>query len=178
MNHYTYQARLKTIWERAVTLYEAGNREAGTYFDKDELEFLGSIGHSAQEVYDFAEDFARHREPDFETFILLAALRRQYFLHEMKGQRSETIVDTVDLPAKSDAVRGIEWLPRLLPKARAKLRGEMSDDLMYCCGGDRSFFKTHNIHPAEFLAFVMSHFDDDEAVIDFVASRSEACGNS
>ena len=96
----------------------------------------------------------------------------------MRGTSSDVVVDTGDLPPKMDAVRGIEWLPRLMPKARAKLRGEMSDDLMYCCGGDRKFFKTHNIHPAEFLAFVMEHFEDDEAIIDFVAARSEAVPRS
>ena len=174
MINYEFQKNLKTIWEKAVTLYEAGNRDSGTYFDADELEFLSSIGHTAQEVFDFAEDKVNHGEPDFETFLLLASLRRYYFLNVMKGAQSEVVVDTGDLPPKTDSVRGIEWLPRLMPKARAKLRGEMSDDLMYLCGGDRKFFKTHNIHPAEFLAFVMDHFEDDEAIIDFVVSRSEA----
>ncbi|MEX0330348.1 MAG: DUF5069 domain-containing protein [Puniceicoccaceae bacterium] len=178
MNNYEFQKNLKTIWEKAVTLYEAGNRESGTYFDADELEFLKANGHTAREVFDFAEDQVNHGEPDFETFLLIAALRRHYHLHVMKEGVSEVVVDTGDLPPKTDAVRGIEWLPRLMPKARAKLRGEMSDDLMYCCGGDRKFFKTHNIHPAEFLAFVMDHFDDDEAIIDFVASRSEAVVHS
>jgi hypothetical protein len=174
MNNYTFQKDLKGIWEKAVTLYEAGNRECGTYFDASEIEFLKAIGHSAQEVYDFAEDWVARGEPDLETFLLVAAVRRHYFIHSMKGEWSDVVVDTVDLPPKADAVRGIEWLPRLMPKARAKLRGEMSDDLMYGCGGDRAFFKSHNIHPAEFLTLVMEHFDDDKAIIDFVVSRSEA----
>jgi len=42
---------------------------------------------------------------------------------------------------------GIEWLPRIIPKTKAKLRGELRD-LMYCCGGDRRFFQAHSIHPA------------------------------
>ena len=178
MSNYDYQQTLRAIWEKAVTLYEAGNRESGTYFDADEAAFLASIGHSAQEVYDFAEDRVNYGEPDCETFLLVAALRRHYFLNVMKGVKSDVIVDTGDLPPKTDAIRDIEWLPRLMPKARAKLRGEMSDDLMYGCGGDRKFFKLHDIHPAEFLAFVMDHFEDDEAIIDFVAARSEAVASS
>lgn len=174
MSNYDFQAQLKAIWEKAVTLYEAGNRESGTYFDADEVAFLKSIGHTAREVFDFAEDWVNYGEPDFETFLLIAALRRHYHLHVMRGAESDVVVDTGDLPPKTEAVRGIEWLPRLMPKARAKLRGEMSDDLMYCCGGDRKFFKTVNIHPSEFLTFVMDHFDDDEAIIDFVAARLEA----
>jgi len=177
-SHYTYHETLRTIWQKAVSLYEAGQRGAATYFDAEESAFLASIGHTAQEVYDFAEDYASHREPDCETFLMLAMLRRQYFLHVMNGQPGEKVVDTGDLPPKTASVRGIEWLPRIIPKAKAKLRGEMSDDLMYTCGGDRGFFKRHDIHPAEFLAFVMAHFDDDEAVIDFVVSRSKTSGQN
>lgn len=171
--YHNFHLPLKAIWEKAVRLYEAENRDSSTYFSPEEMAFLSSIGHTAQEVYDFAEDAVKYGEPDFETFLMLALLRRQYFLHVMKGEPGDKVVDTGDLPPKTEAVRGIEWLPRIIGKARAKLRGEMSDDLMYGCGGDRRFFKDHDIHPAEFLAFVMTHFDDDEAIIDFVASRSK-----
>ena len=92
----------------------------------------------------------------------------------MDKNPGDKVVDTGDLPPKKDAVRGIEWLPRLIEKARAKLRGEMSDDLMYLCGGDRKFFKKHDIHPADFLQFVMNNFEDDEAIIDFVIRNSKA----
>lgn len=175
-SHYSYQVTLRGLWEKAVKLYESENRDPGTYFDKEETAFLASVGHTPQEIYDFAEDRVSSGEPDCETFLMIAMLRRQYFLHEMEGKRSEVVVDTGDLPPKTDSVRGIEWLPRIIPKARAKLRGEMSDDLMFNCGGDRKFFKTHNLHPAEFLAFVMEHFEDDEAIIDFVVSRSKTAG--
>jgi hypothetical protein len=173
-NHYAYQSELKAIWQKAVELYTAGNRESASYFAPNELAFLQSIGHSAQEVFDFAEDWVKSGEPDLETFLLIAAQRRDYFLHNMQGQTSSTIVDTPDLPPKTDSVEGIEWLPRIVPKARAKLRGEMSDDLMYCCGGDRRFFKQNNLHPAEFLAFVSHHFNDDKAIIDFVVQRAKS----
>ena len=97
-----------------------------------------------------------------------------YFLHIMKGQPADKIVDTGDLPPKSDAVREIVWLPRLIEKARAKLRGEMSDDLMYGCSGDREFSKTHDIHLADILQFVMEHYDDTNAIVDFVVMNSKA----
>ena len=175
---YTFQVPLKEIWVKAVKLYQEGNRESGSYFNEKETAFLDSIGHTAQEVYDFAEDFVRGGEPDFETFLLVASLRRFYFLHVMKGQKSDVVVDTGDLPAKDLSVAGIDWLPRIIPKARAKLRGEMSDDLMYGCGGDRKFFKANNLHPAEFLMVVMQNFDNDEAIIDFVASGSKTAAHS
>ncbi len=176
MNNYDYQTNLRKIWEKAVSLYKDGKRDSSTYFNRNEKAFLKAIGHSAQEVYDFAEDFNNYGEPDYETFVMLADLRFHYFLDVMRGQKGTRVVDTGDLPPKTDKARRIVWLPRLIEKARAKLRGEMSDDLMYCCGGDRKFFKKHDIHPAEFLAFVSKHFDEDEAIIDFVQRRSKTAG--
>jgi len=85
---------------------------------------------------------------------------------------SGKIADADTWPDKTAAVKGIEWLPRILPKVRAKLRGELPASMMYCCGGDRRFFKTNNIHPAEFLNLAWRHIDDDNAIIDWVAARA------
>jgi len=174
MNAYNYQQRLRSIWEKAVAKYQDGERSAEDFFDVDESAFLASIGHTAQEVYDFAEDYVSGGEPDFETFALIADIRRSHFIQVMEGKSSGREVDTKDLPAKDLSVEGIEWLPRIIPKAKAKLRGEMSPDLMYGCGGDRKFFKTHDLHPAEFLRLVERHMDDDQRVIDWVVSHSKA----
>lgn len=173
IQHYQFQRELRRLWEKAVQAYEAGNRDSSSYFGAEETAFLRSVGHTAQEVYDFAEDRVSGGEPDLETFILIASMRRSYFLEEMAGQESSHVVDTGDLPGKEESVRGVEWLPRIIPKAKAKLRGEMSDDLMYCCGGDRKFFKRTDIHPAEFLDRVRRHWDDEEAVIEWVVTRSK-----
>jgi hypothetical protein len=84
------------------------------------------------------------------------------------------MLDEQSLPAKTDTVRGIAWLPRLLIKTRAKLRGELPPSLMYCCGGDRKFFKEHDILPAEFLALRWRYENNDGAVVDWVVRRSSA----
>ena len=151
MNHYDYQKNLKVIWDTAVEKYVAGNRDPNSYFDKVEEGFLSEIGVTAQEVFDFAEDFNRRGEPDFTTFALIHDVRRAYFLEVQNGIRSDAKLDPDSLPPKDSSVRGIEWLPRIIPKARAKLRGELHPDIMYCCGGDRRFLKGNDIHPAEFL---------------------------
>jgi hypothetical protein len=78
------------------------------------------------------------------------------------------------MPAKTDAIRGIEWLPRIIPKAKAKLRGELPASLMYCCGGDRRFFKTHDINPVEFLDVVRQNENNDTAIVNWVVARSAA----
>ncbi len=170
--NYEFSKRLKSLWEKAVQLYQAGNRDSSTYFTDEETSWLGSVGHSPQEIYDFAEDWVSAGEPDVETFLLIALQRRDYYLMEMQGQCGNKVVDTGDLPPKESAVRGIEWLPRIIPKARAKLRGEMSPDLMFGCGGDRKFFKANDIHPAEFLDLVRRNMHDDEAIIDWVVGRT------
>jgi len=70
------------------------------------------------------------------------------------ASRSALVLDESKLPPKADAVKGIAWLPRLIPKAKAKLRGELPASLMYSCGGDRNFFKEHAIQSSEFLSLV------------------------
>lgn len=172
--HHDYTNTLKAVWEKAVRLYDEGVRGSETYFNDEESAFLASIGATAQEVYDFAEDFSRGGDPDFATFAILADMRRRYFLEVQNGIPSGEIVEMEQLPPKPAEVRGISWLPRILVKAKAKLRGEMNPDLMYGCGGDRSFFRTHDIHAADFLAKVRDNMENDEAVIDWVASHSPA----
>jgi hypothetical protein len=138
----------------------------------DESRFLAENGITPQHVYDYAED---HNNYDGEPGPLLALgiehVRRDYFLNVQGGRASTQTLDESKLPAKDETVRGIAWLPRLLPKARAKLRGELPPSLMYCCGGDRKFFKEHDILPAEFLALVWRHEKDDGPIIDWVSRR-------
>lgn len=73
-----------------------------------------------------------------------------------------------ELPAKSAAVDGIPWLPRLIVKARLKLRGEMNPDLMYGCGGDRPFLRERGMTLPQFLQLVRDKGDDDRAIIEAV----------
>ncbi|MFT5837141.1 MAG: hypothetical protein ACI9ZV_000645, partial [Candidatus Azotimanducaceae bacterium] len=74
----------------------------------------------------------------------------------------------------TDEVKGIVWLPRIMPKALAKLRGELPPETMYGCGGDRRFFKTNNIHPAEFLRAAWAYQDDQGKLIDWVVARKSS----
>jgi len=106
--------------------------------------------------------------------LLITAARRDYFQIHLHGKYSGQTVAMEALPAKTDQVDGIEWLPRLIMKARLKLRGEMNADLMYGCGGDRAFFRKYDIHPADFLRLAWAAEDDDQCLIDYVKSRSVA----
>lgn len=179
MNNYFLHKSLKEMWDDSVARYQAGERGASGFFNEEQSALLASIGHGKQEFYDFVEDFINYDgDPDFEMFLLIAMQRISFFRGKLGGKPAEKIVDTGDLPGKKEQVRGIEWLPRLIPKAKAKLMGEMSDDLMFGCAGDRAFFKEHNMHAAEFLATVAANMDNDEAIVDFVASRSKPSSSS
>ena len=77
-----------------------------------------------------------------------------------------------DLPAKDAQLGGIVWLPRVIQKAKARLRGELPDTLMYCCGGDRKFFRTHDIHPADFLRYVWGAKGNEDKILNYVKGKA------
>ncbi|HTX64367.1 MAG TPA: DUF5069 domain-containing protein [Opitutaceae bacterium] len=174
MKHYDFGTRLRAIWEKAGRLYAQGQRGAGTYFTAEEVAFLAANGLTPQHLYDYAEDFTGGGEPPWETALAIELVRRDYFLNVQGGRASPRVLDEAALPAKTDAVRGIEWLPRILPKTKAKLHGELPPTLMYCCGGDRRFFQTHDIHPAEFLSLVWRNEKNDAAIVEWVVRRATA----
>ena len=137
-------------------------------FFEEDLEFLGSIGHQPRELFDFVEDYADEATPSPEAAILIAAARRDFFQVVQNGEASDTQVTPAELPPKDSELEGTTWLPRIITKARAKLRGELHPDIMYACGGDRNFLRTHDIHPADFLRAVWAAGDDDAKIADYV----------
>jgi hypothetical protein len=137
-------------------------------FAPADVAFLASIGCTAQELFDFVDDFIGWADFDFEMVFEVTAIRRAYFLDVMEGKSTGRVVPMSVLPAKSAAVDGISWLPRLIAKARIKLRGEMDPDLMYGCGGDRPFLRRHHMTLPQFLQLVWDKGDDDRAIVDAV----------
>jgi len=174
MNHYQYHQTLGAVWDRGVAAYRAGNTSPEGFLSEEDLSVIQSIGLKVMDVFDFVEDFCGRGEPDRETFLMVCEARRDYFFAVQKGQWSSREIVMDELPPKDEAVEGIEWLPRIIPKALAKLRGELPADLMYLCGGDRGFLKEHDIHPAEFLRMVWAYEDRPEAIVSWVKERSSA----
>jgi hypothetical protein len=173
MNHYDFPTEFRALYDQAVDLYKKGKRGAGTYFSKAQAAWLAANGITPQYMYDYAEDESAYSEPGFGHALAIELLRRNYFLNVQDGKPSRAVLDESKMPAKTDSVKGIEWLPRIIPKAKAKLRGELPESLMYCCGGDRRFFKANDILPAEFLGLVWRNGDDDSATVDWVVARSK-----
>ncbi len=174
MSHYEFTDKFRALYDQTVARYAAGQRDAETFFTAGEKVWLGSNGLTAQNLYDYAEDQVAQGEPGYDRALSIELVRRDYFLNTQQGRPSRTVLDEAKMPAKTDAVQGIAWLPRLIPKAKAKLRGELPTTLMYCCGGDRRFFKEHDINPAEFLSLVWRHEKDDAAIVAWVVQRSKA----
>lgn len=137
-------------------------------FSAEDTSFLASIGCTPQELFDFVDDCLGCGDFDYETVLAVTEIRRRYFLEVMGGKATGRIVPMNDLPPKSAAVDGIAWLPRLIAKARIKLRGEMDPDLMYGCGGDRPFLRKHHMTLPEFLQLVWDQGGDDRAIVEAV----------
>jgi hypothetical protein len=173
MKHYDFADRFRALYDKAVKLYATGRTGAGTYFTADETAFLAANGLTAQALYDYAEDHNNGGEPGYDRALAIELVRRDYFLNVQGGKPSGKVLDEAGMPAKTDAIKGIEWLPRIIPKTKAKLRGELPASLMYSCGGDRRFFKQHDIHPAEFLSLVWRNEKNDAAIVDWVVKRSQ-----
>lgn len=173
MSHYDFPKTFSAVYDKATDLYSQGKRGADSFFIAEELDWLAANGITAQHVYDYAEDQCNAGEPGYDHALAIELIRRDYFLNVQHGKASRTVLDESKLPAKTDKVRGIEWLPRIIPKAKAKLRGELPPSLMYCCGGDRRFFKAHDILPAEFLSLVWRFENDDARIADWVVERSK-----
>ncbi len=171
MSHYTFSSTFRAVYDRAGARFAKGGATAANLLDAADVAFLAANGITAQHLFDYVDDLANYGEPSFDQAHGIELVRRDYFLNAQHRRPSATVLDPATMPAKSDAVRGITWLPRLLPKARAKLRGELPPSLMYGCGGDRAFFTQHDILPHEFLALVWRHEANDAAIIDWVAER-------
>ncbi len=163
-----WKIEFRNVWDRGVAAWKAGRRSVQTMFSPTDVEFLASIGCTAQELFDFVDDSLRYEDLDFETALAVTEIRRSYFLEVMQGKPTDRVVPMTALPAKSAEVDGIAWLPRLIEKARIKLRGEMNPDLMYGCAGDRPFLRSHRMTLPQFLQLVWDKGDDDRAIVDAV----------
>jgi len=159
---------------RCVELYQSGNKDFNSYYSAQDLAFLGSIGYKVREFFDFIEDFADEGSPSPTTALLIAAVRRDYLNVIQNGVKSDVEITRNELPTFGDALEGMTYLPRIIKKAEAKLKGELDPDMMYGCGGDRSFLaKNGNIHPADFLRNVWAADGDHSKIVAYVKASAE-----
>ncbi|MDF1826500.1 MAG: hypothetical protein P1U68_17790 [Verrucomicrobiales bacterium] len=172
MSNYQWDSQFTELFNRCLTRYQSGDTDFNGYYNDADLAFLRSIGYKTREFFDFVEDFGDGGEPTLSTAILIASARRDYFKWEMNGELSSREIKPSDLPGKGEALDGYTWLPRIIMKAVGKLRGELDPDIMFCCGGDRNFLRTHQIAPADFLRAIWSTGGEADKMVEFVKSHS------
>ncbi|HSI85773.1 MAG: DUF5069 domain-containing protein [Candidatus Methylacidiphilales bacterium] len=163
-----WQNTFEALFKQGAERFSEGTRGATRIFTPEEIQQLEAIGFRAQEIYDFVEDHINYGEPFLKTILAVQAVRHEYFVKEQGGVLPADRFRVADFPAKTDAVEGISWLPRLIMKARAKLRGQLPDELMYGCGGDRHFFAEHRLDPAALLRKVWNAGDNSAAIVQYV----------
>ena len=164
----------RAVYDRALSVFRSGRSSVATLCDPADTAFLLKSGCSVQELYDFVEDAVDYGEPDLETVLDVQRIRRDYFLGVLRGEWTGQVVPMSALPLKTDAVDGIAWLPRLIIKARLKLRGEMPPDLMYGCGGDRPFLRRMGLTLPGFLELVRDCGDENLAIVEAVKRSRDA----
>ncbi len=165
----TWNDTFLALFDRCAARFQAGDTDFENYYTADDLAFLASIGCQQREFFDFVEDFCGEGQPSISTALLIAAVRRDYFQNVQSGSRSETKITANDIPTFGDELEGMAYLPRIIAKGRAKLRGELDPDLMFGCGGDRRFLTLHgDIHPADFLRHLWAAGDDDLKVAHWI----------
>lgn len=167
---------LTDIFREAVARYHEGHRNVDTFFTEKEYMFLASIGHKPVDLYDYIEDYANEGVPTPTTILLIASVRRDYFLTIQHGEHAtDPMIMASDLPTAGDKLQGIAYLPRIIMKAQAKLKGTLPPDVMFNCSLDRQFLKEHgDIHPADFLRIVWAAKGDDTKVAQFVLSMMKS----
>ena len=171
MKNYSWDFTFSNLYERCLESYRAGDKDYNKWYDESDHNFLKSFGYQALEFFDYIEDFAVHADPSPSTALMIASVRRDYLDVVQDNELSETRVMPADLPPKNSDLKGHQWLPLILAKARAKLRGELHPESMYCCGGDRDFLRRHDIAPADFLRAVWAAGDNDDKILDYLKTH-------
>lgn len=168
----TWNDTFLALFDQCNARFLSGDLDYESYYTPSDLAFLGGIGCQPREFFDFVEDFCGEGEPSLSTALLVAAVRRDYFHSVQKGEISDRKLTANDIPTFGDELDGMAYLPRILAKGRAKLRGELDPNLMFGCGGDRRFLKNHgDIHPADFLRHVWAAGDNDQKVADWIKAQ-------
>ena len=166
-----WKAGFREVYERARQAYLEGAGSPQTCIEEGDRAFLAECGCSAQELFDLVEDDVTVGEPGFDRALRITEVRREYFLKVDQGKPPERLRRASEFPSPGETLGGLEWLPRILAKARAKLRGELPPELMYCCGGDRPFLSAHGLDPDGFLRAVWRADDREEEVVSYVKNR-------
>lgn len=150
--------------------HEQEETDPERFFTPAEKAILHEIGYNAHEMYGYVRSYATCGEPTPSTSLLIAAVRRAYFVtSQRRVTGGHARLHENDLPREDEKLQDIAYLPRIIRKAEAKLFGTLPLGQMYDCAEDREFLRTHGeIPPADFLYAVWWAHGDRQKVISFV----------
>lgn len=172
MSEYNWNTTFLDLFDRCLEKYNSGDTDFENYYSEEDSAFLKSIGYKPREFFDFIEDYGDDGDPTPGNALLIASVRRDYLHTVMNGELSSHEIKPSELPPKNEEIDGIVWLPRIIVKAKGKLRGELDPEIMFSCGGDRAFLRRHDIAPADFLRAVWAFFDEPDKIVDYVKNYS------
>lgn len=169
--------RFMTLFRDGVERYLQNPRTpADRFFLPEEAEFLASIGYREAEMHGYLQEYAQQGAPSPSTALLIAAMRRSYFVVSQRGISGNAApVTAKDLPAEGDDFQEIPYLPRIIAKAAAKMYGTLDPTIMYGDEKDRRFLKEHgDIHPADFLYWTWMNRGDRQKMVSAVLNAIRA----
>ncbi len=126
-----WKTEFHEAFDAGVVRRKGGCGEPDKMFEPNEVSFLESIGCSAQEMFDFCDDYVSWGDVIYEHVEALQAVRYDHYVKELDSQPASHRMEMDEFPPKDAEVEGVPWLPRLIVKARAKLAGQLPADLMY-----------------------------------------------
>ncbi len=68
---------------------------------------MNSIGYKYREFFDFVEDYVDEKIPSPNTALLVASVRRDYFLVAQKGESSSEVLTRDGIPSFGEQLAGI-----------------------------------------------------------------------
>ncbi len=151
---------------------------AERFYLPEEQDFLKTFGYQPAEMHGYVREYAEKGAPSPSTALLIAAVRRSYFLNAMRGMSGNAKpITAADLPAETDEFQEIAYLPRIIRKAEAKLFGILDSGLMYGDEKDREFLRTHGgFHLADFLQLAASARSDRQRLVSAVLNAMRSQG--
>lgn len=179
MTRMEWNDRFMTLFREAVERYLLNPQTpAERFYLPEEQEFLKTIGYQPAEMHGYVREYAEKGAPSPSTALLIASVRRGYFLNAMRGKSGTAkLITAADLPPETDDFQEIAYLPRIIRKAEAKLFGILDPTLMYGDEKDRVFLSTHGgFHLADFLQLAAAARSDRQRLVSAVLNAMRSQG--
>lgn len=173
--------RFMSLFREAVERYLLNPQTpADRFYLPEEQDFLKTFGYQPAEMHGYVREYAEKGAPSPSTALLIAAVRRSYFLNAMRGISGNAKPITAEsLPSETEEYQEIAYLPRIIRKAEAKLYGILDSRLMYGDEKDREFLSTHGgFHLADFLQLAAAARSDRQKLVSAVLNAMRNQSNS